>query len=428
MGRPRCAGVARLVAGAWLVGLLAIAPPLGAHIIPGASTLSQLTRAASVVAVAKIVNPARPIEVGEAKIKRFVVEAEILEVLRGDVAKGVVQFVPHGHGAEAYEAGEEALIFLQPIEQSRELAGTKIASAVRFAGIDEVTDRITLRPASRGAFLDAARAYAAIFSKPADAQDEALRQATIRMLAANEPRLASFALKDLAFAGADSLIKAEDAPALLSILNDASRPLSLRVGLLTELERRKLASGSEPWVKLLREAPPAELATVARVAGKRALPEVTAELVQRMEGDNPQVASAAAAALGAPGNEAAVEPLGRAAWSQDPKLRWTALQSLGRIATPSARALLARAASEHFDANAQRAAQTEINLLATREAALAANGTPRNQEPQTPQSFETSESTSFVFRTHWKTLVIVGVIIIVAGLLAVRWRAQIRKD
>ena len=408
---------------AWLL----VASPSAAHVIPGAATLSQLARAASVVAVAKIIDPHAMLELGDAKVRRFVVEAEVVEVLRGDVGKGPVKFVPHGHGAEAYEAGEETLLFLQPIEQNRDLAGTKLASAVRFAGIDEVADRITLRPSNRGVFLDAARAYAAVASEAAEGQGDALRRTTLRLLTSKEPRLAGFALKDLALSSAEagSLVTAEDLPALLAVLDDASRPLSLRVGLLTELERRKLVVGAERWVKLLREAPPAEVSTVARMAGRRGLPEVTAELVRLLQGENGQAAAAAAAAaaLGAPGNEAAVEPLGRAVWGPDAKLRWTALQSLGRIASPAARAALARAASDHPDEETRRAAQTEINLLAARQSAPAASGRAPGEDRTQSQAGSSGPSSSF-FRDHWKALAIVGAALIAAGVFFIRKRRE----
>jgi hypothetical protein len=413
------------VAGAWLAALLLFCGSIAAHVVPGSATLSQLTRAASVVAVARITNPHAVVELGDAKLRRFVVEAELLEVLRGDVAKGSVKFVPHGHGAEAYEAGEEALIFLQPIEQNRELAGSKLASAVRFAGIDEVADRMSIRPSNRGVYLDAARAYASIAAEAPEAQRDALRRMTLKMLTSSEPRLAGFALKDLALSDADPradpLVTAEDLPALLAVLEDPSRPLSLRAGLLGELERRKLVEGAERWVKLLKAAPPAELSTVARMAGRRAFPEVTAELVRLMEGENAQAAAAAAAALGAPGNEAAVEALGRAVWgsNENPKLRWTAIQSLGRIASPGARAVLVKAASDHPDAETRRAAQTEINLLATRQ--TAASGDGPNKEAIPPPDPSSAPDPS-ILRRHWMTLAILGVILIAAASIFIRRR------
>jgi hypothetical protein len=176
-------------------------------------------------------------------------------------------------------------------------------------------------------------------------------------------------------------------------------------------------------VKLLRAAPPAELSTVARMAGRRAIPEVTAELVRLMEGENGQAATAAAAALGAPGNEAAVEPLGRAVWGSNEKLRWAAVQSLGRIASPAARAVLARAASDHPDAETRRAAQTEINLLAARQSAPPSSGDAAKKESMTPVG-ESSGAGSSSLRTHWKTLAIVGAILMAAGGLLVRRRLQ----
>jgi HEAT repeat protein len=413
------------IAGALALALNFTSLPLSAHVIPGAATLSQLTRAASVVAVARIKDPHAVVELGDAKLRRFVVEAEILEVLRGDIGEGPVRFVPHGHGAEGYDAGEETLIFLQPIEQNPELAKTRLASAVRFAGIDEVSDRITLRRETRGVYLDAARAYAAVATEPAEKQRDALRRTTLRLLTSSEPRLASFALKDLALSSAgeraDPLVTVEDLPALLAVLDDPSRPLSLRVGLLSELDRRKLVEGGERWVKLLKAAPPAELSTVARVAGRRALPEVTAELVHLMNGENEQAAKAAAAALGVAGNEAAVEPLGRAVWGANEKIRWAAVQSLGRIGSPAARAALSKAATDHPDAETRRAAQTEINLLAARQIAPAASGGAAIQDPAEPKSPEQGSS---ILQTHWKTLTVFCVILIAACAIAVRRRIQ----
>jgi hypothetical protein len=183
-------------------------------------------------------------------------------------------------------------------------------------------------------------------------------------------------------------------------------------------------------VKLLKAAPPAELSTVARMAGRRAFPEVTAELVRLMEGENAQAATAAAAALGAPGNEAAVEALGRAVWgpnenqnqNQNQKLRWTALQSLGRIASPGARAVLAKAASDHPDAETRRAAQTEINLLATRQTAASGGDAPNKEAIPPPD--QTSAPGSSTLRRHWKTLAILGAILIAAAGVFIRRRIQ----
>jgi HEAT repeat protein len=410
-----------------LAAALALAAPSAsstssAHILPGAATLSQLTRAADVVAVAKITDPKATVEVGDPKVERPIVIAAIVEVLRGDIAKGQVRFVPHGHGAEAYTAGEEVLVFLQKIERNRDLAGTKLVSVVRWAGIDEVGDRITLRPGSREALVDAARAYAEVAASPeGEVRGRALRRATVRLLGSSEPRIASSALRDVVLAGSTPLLTAEDLPQLERLLGDPGRALSLRVGLLGELERRRLidaASAGERWARLLRDATPAEVTTIARGVGTRARPEVTPELVRWMEGDDAQAAAAAASALGVPGNEAAVDALAKAAWGSTTTLRWTALQSLGRIASPAARAALDRAAREHPDAEARRAAQTELNLLAAKEGRPAQGLNNAADAPATSAGATLPVEPPSIVRSHWKALALLSAAAI-AGLIGV---------
>lgn len=404
--------LARLAPLAIAVALFAAAPSSSsAHIIPGSATLSQLTQRADVVAVATIKDPRAIVEGGDPSGRRPFVVAAIVEVIRGDVAKGEVRFVPHDHGAEGYAAGEEALIFLQPIEKSRDLAGASLAGAVPWAGIDPVGDRFTLRPGSREALIGAARAYAEVADAPkGEAQRRALGQATLRSLQSSEAKVAASALRDLVVAGSQPLVTTEDVPALRALIDDASRPLSLRVGLVTELERRRLLEDrelAERWVKLLREVKPAEVATVARAAGARAHADVTAELVRLLA--VPDAPAAAAAALGVPGNEAAVAPLARAVWATtsttrraEATLQWAALQSLGRIASPAARAELTRAAREHPDTETRRAAQTELNLLAAKDARLAGSAGTSEGAPASIDPLQGSLEEPSLLRTYWK--------------------------
>nr|WP_240807502.1 HEAT repeat domain-containing protein [Polyangium spumosum] len=137
-----------------------------------------------------------------------------------------------------------------------------------------------------------------------------------------------------------------------------------------ELERRKLVEVGPLWIPLLRSARPIERAQVIRAAGARAfVPAVTAELVSILEKGERDAAVAAARALGIEGNEAAVEPLGRAVDHEPAELRFAALGSLRRVGSPRARDVLARVASSHPDPETKRVAATEQNLLAARPAA-----------------------------------------------------------
>ena len=83
---------------------------------------------------------------------------------------------------------------------------------------------------------------------------------------------------------------------------------------------------------------------------------VTHELVALLASPDALLVSAAAISLGVPGNEKAVEPLGKLLGSSNERVRMSAIRGLGRIGTPSAQALLAQAAASHPDPATRRRA------------------------------------------------------------------------
>jgi hypothetical protein len=407
-----------------LLALLALpAPPARAHIIPGAVTLSQLTRSADVVAVARIANPSATIELKDRPVKRQVVDAEILEVIRGEIPRGPVRFVPHGHAGEQYDKDEVVLLFLDHIEEGKDLASAQLAGAVRFAGIEEVADRIRLEESARPEILAAVKAYAAAEAQAdPEAKREELRRITKDLLASGQTRLAASALRDLATAGSEPFIGEADVPDLSRILDDPSRPTSLRSGILAELERRKLVDAPPRWVRLLQEAPAQDLPGVIRVAAKHRYPLVTAELVRILESANREAAAAAAAAVGSRGDDTPVKALTRAIDSDEPKLRFAAIEGLGKIGTPAAREALTRAATSHPDPATAREAQTALNLLG----APNTNTTPNTKAPATDaanaaQAIEqTGPSQPSLARRYWKTLALLAVAAVIAVIALVR--------
>jgi len=358
---------ASILASASAFALVALAPGSSeAHTIPGGLTLHQMSRAADVIAAARI-EQIGPEPRGAGPLPP--VEARILELLRaGDAKVGPIRFVPHRHADEKYVVGEEVLLFL---EKRRE--GAKDADSVPYESVEAIADRIVLVPATRATWIDATRALAALGKGPRTGGDPAaLGRVSVTMLASSEPRIASFALRDLTLAGAEPVIGEADVPALTTLLDDAARPATLRVGLLMELERRKLVEVGPRWIPLLRSAPSNDRVQVIRAAAARAfVPAVTAELVSILEKGERDVAVAAARALGFEGNEAAVEPLGRALDREPDELRFAVLGSLRRIGSASAGERLARAAKEHPDPETRRVAGTEKNLLAARASAPA---------------------------------------------------------
>jgi hypothetical protein len=399
-----------------VLGALLLGGSAHGHIIPGSVTLQQVTRAADVVAVAIIADPGVILEFKDPPLRRKVVDAELVEVLRGEAKRGPVRFVPHAHGGAEYARGEEVLVFLQHIDRNREYSKTPLAGAVRYAGIDDIGDHITLSTTSRDAFIAAVRDYTAAFSLNGTEQTRAIGQVTLKLLGSKEPKLAAFALRDLALAGSAPLITEADLPELDRLIGDASRPIGVRVALLIELDRRKLVDAVPRWVRLLRETRAAELPDVARGAGKSAHPDVTRELVRWMEGGDRQAAAAAAEALGSRNHPTAVEPLTRALASDDGPLRRAALRSLGKIASPEARMALKHAAESHPDPDTRRLARTELNLL----------GEP---PPATPPVVEAQAAEPSILRTYWKAWALLAVAVAITAAVSLRqWRRRLQKQ
>jgi hypothetical protein len=339
-------------------------PPTRGHIVYGSANLRQQIAGADVVARARIVAAHATVVLEDPPLRRPVVDAALLEVLKGDAEPGPTRFAQHGHGAAEFVAGEEVLLFLRRIERSAELDDPRLAAAVRYVSLQEHDARYPLGGGSGERFVAAARAYIAIeaIRDPA-ARLGAQRQLTLELLLSDEPRLALAALQDLVLHGDVELVTRADLPVLVARIEAAEAPIGLRVGLLAELQRRGLVEGPALWVALLRGTRGADLASALRAAGAHPSPGVTAELIRILEGGDATAARVAAVALGTPGNVAATAPLARALESDDARLRMAAIRGLGRIATPAAREILESAAASHPDAETRRRARAEASLL-----------------------------------------------------------------
>ena len=345
-----------------------------AHIVYGSENLRQQIALADVVARARILDADAVFALDDPPLRRPVVDAELLEVLKGDAKPGAVRFAQHGHGVAEFSDGDEVLLFLRRIERSRELDDARITASIRWFSAQEHDAAYRLTPASRKAFVDAVREYRSIEAiRDPEARLTAQRRVTLAMLLSDEPRLAGSALQDLAQVEEVELVTPEAVPVLVARVRDPGAPISVRVGLLSELERRSLVAGPPLWVELLGATRGADRIAAIRAAGRRPGPEVTSALIQLLGGDDLAAARAAAVALGTPGNAAAVAPLAKALDSPDEPLRLASIRGLGRVATPEARAVLDAAARSHPDPATRRRARAEATLLARAQAA-----------PQTP--------------------------------------------
>jgi len=294
-----------------------------------------------------------------------VVEATLLEVLKGGAETGRVRFAQHGHGVAEFADGEEVLLFLRRIERSAELDDARLAAVVRYVSLQEHDARYPLAGESGERVVAAAGAYIAVeaIRDPAKRLG-AQRQVTLEMLLSDEPRLALSALQDIVSHDSVELVTRADLPVLVARVQDGEAPIGLRVGLLAELQRRKLVEGPALWVELLRTTHGSDLAVAVRAAGVHPSAAVTVELVRILEGEDAAASRVAAVALGTPGNDAATAPLARALGSDDARLRMAAIRGLGRIGTAAAREVLESSAKSHPDPETRRRARAEASLLA----------------------------------------------------------------
>jgi hypothetical protein len=330
-----------------------------AHVVYGEKTLRQLTLESDLVVRARIVDPAAEVRIGESE-RETVVVGKILEALAGTPGADEVRFAQHAHGAPLYEKGDEVLVFLQRTAHGGAPTSRGLAASIRFVSIQESGERFALDARNRAAFAAAVRAYAGLEQRPPDARLDALRRITVELLGSPQPEIAASALRDLVIARDFPLVTRDDLPVLEPLLANGQTPIGVRIGLLAELERRRLVDAPPRWAALVRTARGDDRIAVVRAAGAHPSDPVAAELAPLLEGPDPQLVAAAAMALGAPGRESAVPRLAPLLGSPDARVRAAAVRGLGRIGTASAGEALANAAASHPDPSTRRHARAEL--------------------------------------------------------------------
>ncbi len=352
-------------AAAFAVAFLVLAGPARAHVVYGTDTLRGLVLQSDVVARVRILDPGGA--AASSPLGEPIVVAEVLEWIKGapapasapapapvpETKPAQLRFVQHGHGVPVFTKNQEAVIFLQKLERSRELAALK--GKVAWISIQEGEAL-----PGNSSELAALHAYVELEKLPLAQQLEGLREITVKLLASPDPKLASSAVRDVAIVRDAPIVTAEDLPELEKVLWSDKTPIGVRLALLSELERRKLVEGPPQWVKLLRKTRETDRISVVHAVAAHPSAAVTHELVKLLARTDALLVSAAAISLGVPGNEPAVEPLTKLLGSGTQRVRLAAVRGLGRIGTPSAQASLSSAAESHPDADTRRRAGAEI--------------------------------------------------------------------
>jgi hypothetical protein len=335
-----------------------------AHVVYGSPSIYQLVADSDLVVRARILGPATAsVGLDQHRSSRPLLAVEVLDVYKGSHGPEAIRFAQHGHGVPSYAAGDQALLFLRRAERVRELDELAATGEAAWVSLQEHDSAYTLAPADVPAFEVAVRAWAAAAAEPEPSERLAsLRAVTVAQLRSAEPRLARSSLRDLVLMGA-ALVTADNAPALTEIGDDPAIDIGIRLGVLTVLEQQGMVEGPARWARLLQTTPAPDRMAVVRAAGAHSGPPVTAELTKLLEGDDPELAAAAAVSLGVPANEAAVKSLVRAVDHADDGVRMAAIRGLGRIATETAQAALEQISRHHTDPAVRLRAGGEVARL-----------------------------------------------------------------
>jgi hypothetical protein len=345
--------------------LTASAADFGHAQIGAGASIRRLTHDADAVVRARITIVGATMEAGGHLYP--VVHADVVETMKGAPAPGALVFAIAGPGAPAYVAGEEVVLFLQSVERVATLAATPLATRVRYATIPNAGEKLVLHPREREAVVGAVRGYVAVDTIPdPEGRTEALRKLTLEILKSKEPTLVTSVMRDFAPGGDAAALTLADLPALAPLIESPRVPIGTRIALVAELERRGLIFGPARWVRLLRTSQGSDLLAVIRAVGEHPSAGVNAQLMPMLAARDFAVATAAATALGVPGNVEAVRPLAASLGRADAHLRDAALRSLARIGTQSARQALELAAARHPDPLTRRHAESAAVALARR--------------------------------------------------------------
>jgi len=333
--------------------------------VVGMASLRQLTRDADAIVRARITAAAAELEADGRMVP--VVYADVLATIKGTAAPGLVGFANVGTGTARFVDGEEILLFLRHIERVAELAATSLQSRLRYVAINNSGEKVVLTDANRPALTDAVRRYASLESIPdPETRGDSLRALSLELMKSGDPILVTSVLRDLAPGGDAAALTLADLPAMVPVIESPRVPIGTRIAVVAELERRGLVFGPARWVRLLRTARGSDLLAVIHAVGEHPSAGVNDHLIPLLADRDLAVATAAATALGVPGNVDAVRPLAASVGRPDQPLRLAALRSLARIGTQGARQALETIAARHPDPALRQRADIEAIILARR--------------------------------------------------------------
>ncbi len=354
---------ATAVGATWIALCTALAAgTVAAHIVMGTKSLHLRVVEADVIVRGRVVDPAAVFVSVDGRTRRQVIEIEVLETLKGNAGSERIRFAQDGHEVARYRGDQEALFFLDPIANSRELSALAVPGGPTHVSGQEHDEEFVLEGAKGALLLQATRDLAA--SEVATARNERVRliqRATMDLLTSGDADLGGAALASLVLTPDAALVTREDLPRLEEVLIDRDLSVGFRAGLIAELERRGLVDGPERWLALLRNATPAQRPTAIRATAAHPSEPIVAFWLALLA--DPQtgtgVKTEVAIALGGSNDPRAVGALATALGSDEPRLRNAAIRGLGRVGSAEARQAIEHAARTHPDPATRKRALAE---------------------------------------------------------------------
>jgi hypothetical protein len=246
----------------------------------------------------------------------------------------------HAEGLPHHDAGDVALVFLDPTAERPEFAS--LAAALPWYSVQGPGDEWVLRGSEGERIEGHARAWLAWLRDPA-ADLPGLRALLLAGLDSGVDRLEADSVSELVrLAGRSDVF--EDAAflgALSARATDPSLPLARRVALLRAVEARLGDGAGGRWAELVAGVASEEDAhALARLAGPRPDPAVAAWLRARVDDPSPRLRRAIWQALSRSATGSDVGLLARGAGDADPVVARAAIQGLGAVPGDAARVQL----------------------------------------------------------------------------------------
>jgi len=334
-----------------------------AHVVYDRESLRQYLQYSAASALVELESGPLVWEAADGSDRQEYFRARLVTPLSGDPHGPVIEFFAHAEGLPRFTAGDRALLFLE--RTSDRLEFLRLAARFPFYSVQGAGSEWRVAKGEEGAVLALARGYRELAGLPEPSAVPRLRQLLLSGLRSPVPALRDDAVVELTrAANAPGFLAApEDVRPFGALVDGKKLPFGTRLALAVLLDGKPGFDTDRALLAMTRE-PLAwgDRRNLVRVAAKRPAPPLGRWIGSLLAAAEPELRAEAASALRESWHAGEVPALARAADEPEPRVSRAALQSLGAIASPEARAALRRVAGG-ADAARARLAKAELRRL-----------------------------------------------------------------